>query len=89
VHYSSIWSMPDAKTGNQRSRPAPLPEGSPELPSTAILRFNSILPSKVARYPAQPLLPARVVNAIAAVCAANPGVLSALDLVVAAQAASG
>jgi hypothetical protein len=31
---------------------------------------------------------ALVVNAIPAVCAANPGVLSALDLVVAAQAAS-
>jgi hypothetical protein len=31
---------------------------------------------------------ARVVNAIPAVCAANPGVLSALDVVVAAQAAS-
>jgi hypothetical protein len=30
---------------------------------------------------------ARVVNAIPAVCAANPGVLSALDLLVAAQAA--
>jgi hypothetical protein len=30
---------------------------------------------------------ARVLNAIPAVCGANPGVLSALDLVVAAQAA--
>ena len=88
VHFSAIWSMPDEAVENwQPSIPAGSPirrltritvDGDPPVQLDFALT-NGDLPGVTATA-------ARVLNAIPAVCAANPGILSALDLVVLAQA---
>jgi hypothetical protein len=89
LHYSSIWSMPDEAVEDWQPAIAPgsatrrltriTVEGDPPVRLDFALN-GSELPGSTATA-------ARVVNAIPAVCGANPGVHSALDLVVAAQAA--
>ncbi len=82
MHYPSIWSMPDEAVEDWQPEIA---SGSPTRRLTRITvegnpRFNSTSPSMVASYPGSTATSARVLNAIPAVCAADPGVLSALDL---------
>ena len=77
-----------SKTGNQRSRSVArlrrltriAIEGNPPVQLDFALNGGEL--------PGSTATAARVVNAIPAVCAANPGVLSALDLFIAAQAAA-
>lgn len=90
LHYSSIWSMPDDAVEDWQ--PA-IAWGSPTRRLTRIaVDGNPPVQLDFALnggdLPGSTATAARVVNAIPAVCAANPGVLSALDLVVAAQAAT-
>ncbi|OBG24593.1 hypothetical protein A5764_09325 [Mycobacterium sp. 852002-51057_SCH5723018] len=89
LHYSSIWSMPDEAVEDwQPQIAADSPtrrltritvDGSPPVQLDFALNGGEL--------PGSTATAARVLNAIPAVCAANPGVLSALDLVIAAQAA--
>ncbi|MCV7384679.1 hypothetical protein [Mycolicibacter longobardus] len=89
LHYSSIWSMPDEAVEDwQPQIAADSPtrrltritvEGNPPVQLDFALNGGEL--------PGSTATAARVVNAIPAVCAANPGVLSALDLVVPAHAA--
>ena len=86
VQYSSIWSMPDE----------PVEDWQPIIPAGSITRrltritIDGEPPVQLdfalngGELPGSAATAARVVNAIPAVCAADPGVLSALDLVVAA-----
>ena len=90
LHYSSIWSMPDEAVEDWQPQIA---AGSPTRRLTRItVEGNPPVQLDFAlnggELPGSTATAARVVNAIPAVCAAKPGVLSALDLVVAAQAAS-
>jgi 2,4-diaminopentanoate dehydrogenase len=90
LRYSSIWSMPDEAVEDWRPEIAP---GSPTRRLTRITVEGDPLVQldfalKCGELPGSTATAARVVNAIPAVCAAKPGVLSALDIVVAAQAAS-
>ena len=90
LYYSSIWSMPDeavedwqpeiASGGPTRRLTRITVEGNPPVQLDFALNGGEL--------PGSTATAARVVNAIPAVCAADPGVLSALDLVVAAQAAA-
>ncbi|OBI48095.1 hypothetical protein A5707_18460 [Mycobacterium kyorinense] len=89
LRYSSIWSMPDEAVEDWQ--PA-IASGSPTRRLTRIsvegdppVQLDSALNG--GELPGSTATAARVVNAIPAVCAANPGILSALDLVVTAQAA--
>ena len=89
LHYSSIWSMPDEAVEDWQPEIA---SGSPTRRLTRItVEGNPPVQLDFAlnggELPGSTATSARVLNAIPAVCAANPGVLSALDLVVAAQAA--
>lgn len=89
LHFSCIWSMPDEAVEDWQPVIAPNSDirrltrisidGNPPVQVDFALKGGE-LPGPVATA-------ARVLNAIPAVCASNPGVLSALDLVVAAQAA--
>lgn len=89
LHYSSIWSMPDEAvedwppgiaSGSATRRLTRITvEGDPPVALDFALNGGEL--------PGSTATAARVVNAIPAVCAASPGVLSALDLVVTAQAA--
>ena len=86
VQYSSIWSMPDE----------PVEDWQPVIAAgTTTRRLTSITvdgdpPVQLdfalngGELPGSAATAARVLNAIPAVCAASPGILSALDLVVAA-----
>jgi 2,4-diaminopentanoate dehydrogenase len=86
VYYSSIWSMPDE----------PVEDWQPVIAAGSITRRLTRItvdgdpPVQLdfalngGELPGSAATAARVVNAIPAVCAADPGVLSALDLVVAA-----
>jgi len=86
VHYSSIWSMPGE----------PVEDWQPVIAAGSITRRLTRItvdgdpPVQLdfalngGELPGSAATAARVVNAIPAVCAADPGVLSALDLVVAA-----
>lgn len=91
LQFSSIWSMPDEPIEDWQ--PA-IPLGSATRRLTRIT-VNGDPPVQVdfalngGDLPGAAATAARVVNAIPAVCAADPGLLSALDLVVAAQAATG
>jgi hypothetical protein len=90
LHYSSIWSMPDEAVEDWQPEIA---VGSPTRRLTRIaVEGNPPVQLDFAlnggELPGSTATAARVVNAIPAVCAANPGVLSALDLVISAQAAS-
>jgi hypothetical protein len=89
LQFSSIWSMPDE----------PVEDWQPDIaPGSTTRRLTRITvdgdpPVQVdfslngGDLPGSAATAARVVNAIPAVCGAHPGLLSALDLVVAAQAA--
>jgi hypothetical protein len=89
LYFSSIWSMPDEAVEHWQPAIAPgsatrrltqiTVEGNPPVQVGFALNGGEL--------PGSTATAARVVNAIPAVCAANSGVLSALDLVVAAQAA--
>jgi 2,4-diaminopentanoate dehydrogenase len=86
VQFSSIWSMPDEAV--EGWQPAIVPgrgirrltritvDGDPPVQVDFALNGGDL--------PGSAATAARVVNAIPAVCAADPGLLSALDLVVAA-----
>jgi 2,4-diaminopentanoate dehydrogenase len=86
VQFSSIWSMPDERV--EGWQPAIVPgsgtrrltritvDGDPPVQVDFALNGGDL--------PGSAATAARAVNAIPAVCAANPGLLSALDLVVAA-----
>ena len=86
VHYSSIWSMPDepvedwqpviAAGSTTRRLTRITVDGDPPVQLDFALNGGEL--------PGSAATAARVVNAIPAVCAADPGILSALDLVVAA-----
>jgi 2,4-diaminopentanoate dehydrogenase len=90
VQFSSIWSMPDDAVEDWQ--PA-IPVGSPTRRLTRIT-IDGDPPVQVdfalngGDLPGSEATAARVVNAIPAVCAAKPGLLSGLDLVVPGQAAS-
>jgi 2,4-diaminopentanoate dehydrogenase len=88
VHFSSIWSMPDEAVEGWQP---PIPAGS------SIRRLTRITvdgdPPVLLDFalnggelPGATATAARVVNAVPQVCAARPGILSALDLVVLAHA---
>ncbi len=90
LYYSSIWSMPDEAVEGWQPEIA---SGSPTRRLTRIaIEGNPPVQLDFAlnggELPGSTATAARVVNAIPAVCAANPGVLSALDIVIAAQAAA-
>lgn len=90
VHYSSIWSMPDEAVEDWQPE---IPAGSRTRRLTRItVAGNPPVQLDFAlnggELPGSTATAARVVNAVPAVCAADPGVLSGLDVVVAAQAAS-
>jgi hypothetical protein len=88
LHVSSIWSMPDEAVedwlpvivpGSTTRRLTRITiDGNPPVQVDFALNGGEL--------PGSAATAARVVNAIPTVCAASPGVLSALDLVVAAQA---
>jgi 2,4-diaminopentanoate dehydrogenase len=89
LYFSAIWSMPDDAVEDWQPAIAP---------NSAIRRLTRITvdgnpPVQVdfalngGELPGPAATDAQVLNSIPAVCAGNPGVLSALDLVVAAQAA--
>jgi 2,4-diaminopentanoate dehydrogenase len=90
LNFSSIWSMPDeavedwppaiAAGSTTRRLTRITVEGNPAVQVDFALNSGEL--------PGSAATAARVVNAIPTVCAANPGVLSALDLVVTAQAAT-
>lgn len=89
LYYSSIWSMPDEAVEDWKPEIAP---GSPTRRLTRItvegdppVQLDFALNG--GELPGSTATAARVVNAIPTVCAASPGVLSALDVVVVAQAA--
>ena len=90
LHYSSIWSMPDEPVEDWEPV---IPAGAPTRRLTRIT-VDGNPPVQVdfalngGDLPGSAATAARVVNAIPAVCAAEPGVLSGLDLVVAGQAAT-
>ena len=85
VQYSSIWSMPDepvedwqpviAAGSTTRRLTRITVDGDPPVQLDFALNGGEL--------PGSAATAARVVNAIPAVCAADPGILSALDLVVA------
>ncbi|WP_139273315.1 hypothetical protein [Mycobacterium paraffinicum] len=89
LHYSSIWSMPDDAVEDWPPALAPgsitrrltriTVDGNPPVQVDFALNGGDL--------PGSAATAARVVNAIPAVCTASPGVLSALDLIVTAQAA--
>jgi hypothetical protein len=86
VQYSSIWSLPDepvedwqpviAADSATRRLTRITVDGDPPVQLDFALNGGEL--------PGSAATAARVVNAIPAVCAADPGILSALDLVVAA-----
>ena len=88
VHFSAIWSMPDEAVEDwQPSIPLDSPirrltritvDGDPPVQLDFALTDGEL--------PGVTATAARVLNAIPAVCAAKPGILSALDLVIPAQA---
>ena len=88
VQFSAIWSMPDEPiedwepgiaAGSATRRLTRITvEGDPPVQVDFALNGGEL--------PGSSATAARVVNAIPAVCAADPGILSALDLVVPAQA---
>lgn len=89
LHYSSIWSMPDEAVEDWQPEIA---SGSPTRRLTRItvegdppIQLDFALNG--GDLPGSTATAARVVNAIPTVCAAGPGILSALDVVVAAHAA--
>lgn len=88
VQLSLIWSMPDEAVEDWQP---PIAVGSPTRRLTRIT-VDGDPPVQVdfalngGDLPGSAATAARVVNAIPAVCAANPGLLSGLDLVVPAQA---
>ncbi len=90
VHFSSIWSMPDEPIEDWRPVIA---AGSATRRLTRIT-IDADPPVQVdfalngGDLPGSAATAARVLNAIPAVCAANPGILSALDLAVSAEASS-
>jgi hypothetical protein len=89
VQFSAIWSMPDEPVEDWEPGIAPgsatrrltriTVDGDPPVQLDFALNGGDL--------PGSAATAARVVNAIPAVCAAEPGILSALDLVVPAQAA--
>lgn len=89
LNFSSIWSMPDdavedwppaiAADSTTRRLTRITIDGNPPVQVDFALKGDEL--------PGSAATAARVVNAIPAVCAANPGVLGALDLVVTAQGA--
>ena len=89
VHFSAIWSMPDepvedwdpgiAAGSTTRRLTRITVDGDPPVQVDFALNGGEL--------PGSEATAARAVNAIPALCAANPGILSGLDLVVAAQAA--
>ncbi|MEB3981582.1 hypothetical protein OQ968_09925 [Mycobacterium sp. 663a-19] len=89
LHFSSIWSMPDealedwppaiAAGSDTRRLTRITVDGNPPVQVDFALNGGEL--------PGSAATAARVVNAIPTVCAANQGILSALDLVVAAHAA--
>lgn len=90
VQFSSIWSMPDdaiedwqpviPKGSTVRRLTRISIDGDPRVDVDFALHGDGL--------PGAAATAARVVNAIPAVCAARPGVLSGLDLVVTGQAAT-
>ena len=84
LHYSSIWSMPDEPVEDWEPV---IPPGAPTRRLTRIT-VDGNPPVQVdfalnaGELPGSAATAARVVNAIPAVCAADPGILSGLDLVV-------
>lgn len=88
LHFSSIWSMPDEAVDDWQPVISPgsatrrltriTVDGNPPVQVDFALNGGEL--------PGSTATAARVLNAIPAVCAADPGVLSALELVVAAQA---
>lgn len=88
VHFSSIWSMPDEAVEDWQP---PIDAGSTIRRLTRItidgdppVQLDFALTG--GELPGATATAARVVNAIPAVCAANPGLLSALDLIIPARA---
>lgn len=91
LHYSSIWSMPDQAVEDWQPMIAPgsatrrrtriTVDGDPPVQLDFALNGGEL--------PGSTATAARVLNAVPAVCGAEPGVLSALDVVVAAQAVPG
>jgi len=89
LQFSSIWSMPDetvddwqpviAADSATRRLTRITVDGTPPVQLDFALKGGEL--------PGASATAARALNAIPAVCAANPGVLSALDLVVAGRAA--
>lgn len=89
LRFSSIWSMPDdavenwqpiiPKGANTRRLTRITVDGDPPVQVDFALNSGEL--------PGSAATAARVVNAVPAVCAANPGILSGLDLVVTGQAA--
>jgi 2,4-diaminopentanoate dehydrogenase len=89
LHFSCIWSMPDEAVEDWQPAIAPnsgirrltriTVDGNPPVQMDFALKGVEL--------PGLDAAAARVLNAIPAVCASNPGVHSALDLVIAAQAA--
>ncbi|CAM2910601.1 hypothetical protein BST27_10395 [Mycobacterium intermedium] len=91
LQFSSIWSMPDDPVEDW---PPTIPEGSSVRRLTRIsIDGDPRVEVDFALYgdklPGSAATAARVVNAIPAVCAARPGVLSGLELVVTGQSATG
>ena len=88
VQFSAIWSMPDEPVEDWQPR---IPAGSASRRLTRIT-VDGDPPVQVdfslngGELPGSVATAARAVNAIPSVCAASPGILSALDLVVPAQA---
>jgi hypothetical protein len=86
VQYSSIWSMPDEPVEDW---PPDIAPGSPTRRLTRVT-VDGDPPVQVdfalngGELPGAAATAARVVNAVPAVCAARPGLLSGLDIVVAA-----
>jgi hypothetical protein len=87
VQFSAIWSMPDEPVEDWQPS---IPAGSPTRRLTRIT-VDGDPPVQVdfalngGDLPGSAATAARVVNAIPAVCAANPGILGGLDLVIPAQ----
>lgn len=87
VHFSAIWSMPDKAVEDWQPS---IPVGSPIRRLTRItvdgdppIQLDFALTA--GELPGVTATAARVLNAIPAVCAAKPGILSGLDLVVTSQ----
>lgn len=89
LHFSSIWSMPDEAVEDWQPI---IPAGAATRRLTRIV-VDGNPPVQVdfalngGELPGSAATAARVVNAIPAVCGAEPGILSGLDIVVSAHAA--